>query len=269
MQQHLSIKRLLMIFNLFWFETRKPLILLLLAVGSFLAVWMSVYLAFRNPVLFSERFQIAYYFIGLFLSGCLSANFLFADLRDKRKSINYLLLPASTLEKFFAATFFGVVVYLIGYTLIFYMTEPIFVKLSNAMSGRHWKIINVFQMDEYKDPFFEAKPSRLYFHYFSLQALFIAGSLYFGKYSFFKTMIVLLFLWIVLVFLPFPVIAGALPLGRFNGALTAFEVIDFNGNRLIEMPAWFSLSFKIFYTYLVTIGLWTASYFLLREKQIA
>jgi len=258
-----------MMLGLFWAENRRPLFLLLLAVGSFLSIWMGVYLAFRNPILFSERFQIAYYFLGLFLSGCLSANFLFADLRDKSKSINFLLLPASAFEKFFTTILFGVVVYLVGYTMIFYITEPIFVKLCNAMTGSHWTIFNVFRMDEYEDPFFDNKPGLLYFLYFALHALFVAGSLYFGKYSFFKTMIVLLFLWIILVFLPFPVIAGALPVGRFNGALTAFEVIDFNGNRLVEMPVWFSLSFKIFSTYLVTIGLWTASYFLLKEKQIA
>ena len=258
-----------MLLELFWVENRRPLFLLLLAVGSFLSIWMGLYLAFRNPILFSERFQIAYYFIGLLLSGCLSANFLFADLRDKSKSINYLLLPASTFEKVVTATLFGVLVYLIGYTLIFYITEPIFVKLCNAMNGSQWTVINIFRMSEYKDPFFENKPGLLYFLYFALQALFIAGSLYFGKYSFFKTMIVLLFLWIFLVFLPQPIIAGVLPHGRFNGALTAFEVIDFNGNRLVEMPAWFRLSFKIFSTYMVTVGLWIVTYYLLKEKQIA
>lgn len=269
MEQHFNVKRLLMTIGLFWAENGRPLILLLLAVGSFLSIWMSVYLTVRHPLLFSERFQIAYYFIGLYLSGCLSANFLFSALREKSKSINYLLLPASTFEKFFSTIIFGVVVYLIGYTLIFYMTLPVFVKLCNAINGSQWTVINVFQMDGYKDPFFDGKPTFLYFLYFTLQALFIAGSLYFGKYSFFKTMIVLLFLWIVIVFVPLPVIAGVLPDGRFNGALTAFEVIDFNGNRLVEMPTWFISLFKVFYTYVVTLGLWLASYFLLKEKQIA
>jgi hypothetical protein len=149
------------------------------------------------------------------------------------------------------------------------LTEPIFVKLCNTVRGSQWKVINIFQLDAFKDPFFESKPSNLYFLYFALQALFITGSLYFGKYSFFKTMIVLMFLWIFLVLFSTPIIGAALPYGNFNGAITSFEVMDFNGNRLVEMPAWFSLSLKIFSTYLVTFGLWAASYFLLKEKQIA
>jgi hypothetical protein len=192
MEQNINFRRLAMLFSLFWAENRKALLLLLLAVGSFLAVWLSVYTAFRNPILFSERFQIAYYFVGLFLSGCLCANFLFADLRDKAKSIAYLLIPASALEKLLSTLLYGVVVYFVGYTLIFYLVDPVFVKLCNAINGTNWTVVNILQMDTFKDPFFEGNPFYLFFLYFTLQAFFIAGSLYFHKYSFFKTVIVLL-----------------------------------------------------------------------------
>jgi hypothetical protein len=46
-------------------------------------------------------------------------------------------------------------------------------------------------------------------------------------------------------------------------------VLDFKGNKLVAMPGWFGLSFKVFYTYILTIGFWITAYFLIKEKQIA
>lgn len=269
MEQHFNFKRLILIFSLFWLENRKAFLFLLLAVGSFLIVWLGVYLAFNNPRLFSERFQIAYYFTGLFLSGCLSANFLFPDLNNKSKSINFLLLPASAAEKLLTTLFFGVGVFLVGYTLIFYMVEPVFVKLSNEIIKTDWPVINIFKINTYEDPFFEEKPSTIFFLYFTVQAFFIVGSLFFNKYSFFKTVIVLLFVWIFIVFLPHPVINSILPRGIFADGLTAFEVLDFKGNRLVKMPTWFTFSFHFFSNYIITLGLWLTTYFLLKEKQVS
>ncbi len=269
MKQDLNTRRLSKFLSLFWMEHSKALFFLLLAVGAMLTLWLGIYLVSHNANLFSERMQIGYYFTGLFLSGCLSANFLFAHLHNKPKSISYLLLPASAAEKLLITLFVGTAVYLVGYSTIFYMIEPIFVITCNKITGSNWTIINIFRIDQYENPFLESEPSSLFLLYFTTQACFITGSLYFRKYSFFKTVIALLFVWVFVGFLQVRVILSVLPAGRFFDNLTAYEILDFKGNRLVEMPIWFTYSYKIFFSYLITLGLWVSSYFLLREKEIS
>ncbi|MBA4054952.1 MAG: hypothetical protein C0490_09595, partial [Marivirga sp.] len=208
------------------------------------------------------------YFLGLFISGCLSANFLFVDLSNKPKAISYLLQPASSFEKIVCSLFFGVFVFWIGYSLMFYLADTSMVYMANRINGTNWPVINIFSIDDYENPFFSGPPSNLFFIYFASQALFITGSLYFSKYSFFKTAIVALFIGLILVILPNAIISFLMPIG-VTKTITAYEVLDFRGNKLIEMPSWFSLSVTVFSFYILTPAFWLVCYFLLREKQVS
>src|SRR5690349_17487113 len=82
------------------FENRMAFLFLYLAIAAFLVLWMGVQLNFTNPSLFAPRAQAAYYFLTLFLAGCLSSGMLFAELGSKSRAIHYLLIPASTRGKF-------------------------------------------------------------------------------------------------------------------------------------------------------------------------
>src|SRR6188472_1343305 len=99
MSNYFSWSRQILLLDKFWFENRKQFFYLIASTAGLLTVWLSVYLSLRNAALFSPKFQIAYYFVGLALSGALTANFVFGDLREKPKAINFLLIPSSAFEK--------------------------------------------------------------------------------------------------------------------------------------------------------------------------
>src|SRR4051812_7535440 len=122
MNQVLDIRRLSMLIARHWFENRKAYGLFFLAMTVFLAGWFIFFLVIGNPHLFEQNNQMIIYFAGLFISGCLSSAFLFRDLNNKAKKITYQLLPAATLEKLLCVLFYGVLLFFIGYTLVFYVT---------------------------------------------------------------------------------------------------------------------------------------------------
>lgn len=235
---------------------------------ALLIVWWSIHLSMWNANLFAPKFQIAFYFVGLAASGALIANFSFGDLREKPKAISYLLLPSTALEKVIAAILFGVIVYGLVYSGAFYIANACAVSLANHLFGSKWEIINPLQLGHYTDPFFDEPTNRLFLKYLAMQSLFVAGGLYFSKFSFFKTSLVFLAIWILRILLP-SLYLYLLPFGNFRNTLTSFEVFDVTGNKLIEMPHWFEMVFTFYFSFLIIPLLWLFSYFKLKEKQIA
>jgi hypothetical protein len=267
MDQYLHFGRLNKVMSKFWFEERRALLLLFGAIAAFLTILMLLYYSFTNPNLFTPRFQVAYYFFGLFISGVLSASFLFSDLRNKPRAIAYLLLPVAQLEKFVCVLFYGVIVFFIGYSIIFTVVDWIFVTLSNIKFGKSEPVINILIIDRYENPFLDQPSSIMFYIYFILHALFILGSIYFSRYGFFKTLIILLVLWL-LFFATTMIIFQFLPHGVFASSLSDYEVFDFRGSIFIDLPRWFMTIMEILFGYLITLGLWAAAYFRLTERQI-
>lgn len=268
MDQYIQLPRLAMVLRKFWFDERRALFLLFGAVGAFLTIWLGIYYSFDNPHLFTTKFQVGFYFAGLFISGLLSASFLFSELRSKPRAIGYLLLPAAQLEKFICVILYGVVVYFVGYSTVFTLIDWVFVTLSNVKFERSEPVINILTIDKYENPFLDRSPSILFYLYFIVHALFLLGSIYFSKYGFFKTLIILLFLWIMFIAAPMAIV-GFLPPGAWVSSTAAYEVYDFHGGIILDLPAWFTTIFYFFFSYVITFGLWAATYFRLTEKQIS
>ena len=267
MNQYFSWRRQLLLIDRYWFENRKQFLYMVATTTALLTVWMGVYLSLWTANLFSPKFQIAYYFLGLAASGALIANFLFGDLREKPKAISLLMIPSTAMERVIVVFLFGVVVYGLIYSAAFYVVNTSMVSLANHFFGTKWEIINIFRLGSYTNPFFDEPPNQMFLKYLVLQALFVSGGLYFSKYSFFKTSLIFLAFWILRLLLP-ALYHMFLPLGNFQDALTSFEVLDLNGNKLVEMPLWFTNVFSIFFSVLIVPILWVFSYFKLREKQI-
>jgi len=267
MNAYLNYYRCLLVIQKFWFENRKAMLLMSLALGSILIIWMSLFLSFRNPGIFREKSQVWNYFLFLLLSGCVSANFLFYNLSSKSRSINFILLPASTLEKIICAFLFGIVFFWISYTVIFYAVNYPMVHISNALYGTHWSVINIFKIDRYENPLFNHPCSVMFYEVLISQAICVTGSLYFRQYSFFKTAVVMLVIWvlIVLVFMTAPM---ALPKGGFYDSVLAFEVLDYSGNKLLEVPGWFRILIIAFFSIGITLWLWLISYLKLKVREI-
>src|SRR5689334_11586661 len=134
MNQAFSFSRWLLLVEKHWSENRKKYLLALVAITGILLIWFLFNIVMEAYRPMDAGIQIGTYFGGLFIVGCLYASTLFSDLSSKSKGINYLSLPASQLEKTLCALFYGVVVFFIAYTVIFYMADIIMVKVSNQVS---------------------------------------------------------------------------------------------------------------------------------------
>jgi len=268
MNSYFSFFRQVLVIQKFWFENRKAMMLMFFALGSILAIWMGLLLSFRNPGVFKEKSQIWNYFLFLLLSSCLAANFLFSNLNTKAKCISYLLLPASTLEKIICAFLFGVVVFWIGYTLAFYIIDFTMVHIANERYGTNWPVINIFRIDQYENPLFNHSCSVMFYEIFIAQAIAIAGSMYFKSYSFFKTAIVMLVIWVMIVF-TIMTSPQLLPTGGFYESVAVYEVLDYGGNKIVALPVWHKMFIVLFFSFGIGVSLWVTAYFKLKEKEVA
>jgi hypothetical protein len=268
MNKYINSPRLALVIRKYWFENRKAIILMALALVSILVIWMSLFLSFRNPSIFREKSQVWNYFMFVLLAACLTGSFLFSSLNSKSKGINYLLLPASIAEKLICVFLFGVVGFWIGYTAVFYAVNYTMVHIANDLYGTHWPVMNIFEIDKYENPFFNHACSIMFYEVFIAQAVCVTGSLYFRQYSFFKTAIVMLVIWVVIVsvFMTSPMV---LPTGGFYDSPLEFEVLDYSGNLLVTLPTWFRILVILFFSFGITGWLWMISYLRLKERQLA
>jgi len=249
------------------FENAKSNILLFLSLAAFLVLWLGVYLNFTNPFLFREGAQAAYYFVTLFLSGCLSSGLLFSDFGSKSRAINFLLLPASALEKFLVSLFFGVAVFFIGCSSIFWMVDLVVVNIANYKYDTQWEVINLFRLDTYPNVFFDGPLTDIFFMFFPIQALFILCSVFFNKHGLFKAIVAMGLLWVILIAV-FLVVQHLLPVGILHDGDT-YEVIEADGdNKLIALPVWLTVIASLSYKFLLTPMLWTVAFFKLKEKEL-
>jgi hypothetical protein len=258
------------VFGKYFGENKKAYLLLFLACGASLTLWMGVHLSFTNPYLFDETSQVMYYFTGLILWGCLSAGLLFSDLGSRPKAINYLLLPASSLEKVVCTVFFGIAVYFIGYTLIFCALDFTMVSLANQKFKTAWSVINVLTINQYKSKLFEDGHTSYFFYiHFGIQSFFLLGSLYFPKYAFFKTAIAGVLMWVFAILYLVVFMNNVSTPGLFNDGFSYLEVFDPSGrNKIVHLPEGLTGTLEYFLRYGVTIMFYVVTYFRLNEKEV-
>jgi hypothetical protein len=270
MNQALQLSREYLLIKKYWYEHKRSYGILFLAFTAFLFLVMGINLVFSNPMLFRTSSQILYYFIGLFLFGCLSASLLFSELGTKSKAINYLLIPASAVEKLICMLLFGVIVFFVGYSLTFSIVNSIVVALANHINGTDFEVITIFNILHYNNPMMDGPNSGLLIIFFTAQAAFMLGSIYFSNYSFLKTVIVLGLLWaFAIVFISFINNAILPEQGWFKDQLHTFEVLHPSGkNKLIIVSGWISSVCTFYFQCMIIPVLWTVIYYRLKEKQV-
>src|SRR4051794_17424029 len=91
-----------------WSENRKQYSLALVAIAGLQLLWFIIMLGSRGNPMIEPSMQVATYYFGLFVVGCIYGSMLFADLGSKTRGLNYLVVPASQLEKLLCALFYAV-----------------------------------------------------------------------------------------------------------------------------------------------------------------
>jgi hypothetical protein len=274
-----------MLVTLHWVENRKRYLLALPAIAGALFVWYSFILVMDRHEPLAISYQFSTYYVGLYLIGCLYGSMLFSELGHKARSIQYLSVPASQFEKLLCALFFGVLLFFIVYTLLFYLVDIPMVALSNRLihtrslhayaSSNNDYPIRVYNLITREGaPIPDQDFNAFLLIYFALQAAFILGSVYFVRYSFIKTIVSLLLLVVVYMLFIIKGIASGLPEGWHIGR-SLFEWARWGGPdggmeevKLIRLSSWASNSFIFFIQYCFPFIFWSITYVRLKEKEV-
>jgi hypothetical protein len=260
-----------------WNENKKKYLLSMGAIAGLLVLWFSFVMMVDHSSPMIENLQIITYYVGLFLTGCLYASLIFSDLSEGPKAISYLLLPASLLEKLLTAILFGVILFFICYTIIFYVIDIPMVKLSNEMIRSKAALVHEsnYLVQEVANTFFPPKLAGenifiyILLGYFAIQSIFMLGSVYFVNFQFIKTLVAGLIVFLILVFFVQKVIASFMPYGGFFKPFTVYRVNDvFKGELMIELPEWLSSILLFLIKYSLAPCLWVVAYFRLKEKEV-
>lgn len=267
-----------------WSDNRNKYTLSIVAIAALLVMWFGFLLLVDGRNAMNQDGQIITFYVGLFLTGALFASMLFSDLANKPKAINFLSVPASQFEKVLCMALFCILIFFVSYTVIFYAADFIMVKVANAVNLAKWKekhaealfvpetVANVFatlRSNDTGNPFNALTTVALLF--FAVQGAYVLGSIYFPAYSFIKTTIALLLVFLFFVFLIAKVLAPILPAGSFSSALTIFNLPGPGnewGRQMIQLPSWTDDVFFGYFKYVLTPVFWVVTYFRLKEKEV-
>ncbi|HXB94196.1 MAG TPA: hypothetical protein VNU70_03520 [Puia sp.] len=263
-----------------WDENRKRYGLSLLGAAGLLTVWFSFILVMDRTTPMNVIYQYMTYFVGLYITGSLYASTLFAELGSKTDGITFLALPASQLEKLLCALLFGIVLFFVAYTILFYAVDIALVRVANqfiSSSPRNYPntsirvlaipVYNVFTGDY--GPSIEKEMHLFLFAFFSVQSAFILGSVYFSRYSFIKTVVVLAIGLLAIMTIHVQLILPLLPSGWYNG-WTGWFSRDAVGNtdRLVTLPDAAENAVIFLVQWAPPVLLWIVTWYRLKEKQV-
>ena len=186
-----------------WLEFGK---IYLITLGVAFGVIASFYLfnlwntffVYDEKFLVSVNFREPLFIIFGFLFITVIASNYYANLGQKSKTIIELLLPASTFEKFLAGVFFTAILSVIGYMVVFYIADLIFMSklremIPESATGRIYSFdmnSEKVTVDVYGYIFDTLKRGMLLPFYavpFFVTSIFLLGSIYFNKYHYIKT----------------------------------------------------------------------------------
>ncbi|HEY4112286.1 hypothetical protein [Puia sp.] len=264
-----------------WTENRRRYGLSLLAIGGLHAIWFSCLIVVDVYAPMEAFMQFTAYIVGLYLVGCLYASMLFAELGAKKEALPWLSLPASHLEKLLCALLYGVVLFYIAYTLVFYFVDGIMVQWSNTIAYNHprnWPNSNtrVLPVTLY-NPFsavgapIPEKDDHLFTAlYFTVQSVFLLGSVYFSRFSFIKTVVAVLLCAVGFIVFQKTFVFPLLPHGWNNNVLSWTQPLYYQGPpaNKVRLPAGLGDSIATLIWFILPLFFWFVTFLRLKEKEV-
>lgn len=273
MNQFFSFKRFAFLVVKHWADNKKRYGLSVLAFIGLLITWFVFTMLTVIDYPMSKALQYATFFVSLFGVGTFYASQYFSDLGSRAKGINYLLVPASAFEKLLCSLLYTVLLFFVVFTVAFYLVDVLMVAVANGFYGAEKlpekaRVVNVFKIILLR--FNRDTTINFLLFFFSVQAAFLLGSVYFEKYSFIKTVIGGFVAGFALFCLMYFFNEQLLPEGDYpRGFLTAYRVrVDGVHDRLVQVPRWIGHAFRFLAMYAVAPFLWLVTYYRLKEKQV-
>jgi hypothetical protein len=247
---------------------RLYLMSLVVLVGILIALGLFGILTNGREVI-NPALLLPFYSILLFGAGLIFTGFSFIQLGDKPRGIDYLLLPASHLEKFLTTLLITTVGFLLVYHIAFGAATFIGVGIVSLSKEKH--VYNESYTDLGHDL------TIIYHWWFMCQAIILLGSAYFPKYSIVKTLFAL-FIAILLVAAVNAAFMNILFFGHlahwaasapfFGVAVTDQPLVESHRSIFLESPKWLLNPLYFAWRFILPPALWVLAYFRLKDKEI-
>jgi hypothetical protein len=280
MNSTFDLKRWWLLVGRQWSENQKKYLLSILAIPGLLLAWFGFAILVGGIHPLNNIIQYLSYMGGLYIVGCIYASIQFSDLGSRPKAIIYLTIPASHLEKLLCAILYSVVLFFIVYTIIFYAIDIPMVRLSNELGyqrflrsdhliGARFTFDRVVPLMNYYEEYYNKGFLFFFVAYFPIQSAFLLGSVYFIRYSFIKTTIALLLIWLLFTVLIIEGFSNIPPEGWRDENIASWGQYNNLGqiNR-IRISPWIEKILDFLLKYSIPIILWVITYFRLKEKEI-
>jgi hypothetical protein len=197
MSSTFSFSRLGKLITKQFFENSRLYIFSVLALLGILSLVFAFWIAAGGDDYHEEVTYIIFLF-GLFITGTVFASISFNMLGSKDKGIYWLAVPATHLEKLICIIFYSTIVFTVVYCLCFFLIKFIGVSFLEGYIKRH-PGSSYTKMDDFENGFGGVIKYFIY-AYFSVQSLYLLGSVYFSRFSFIITTVAAAFLIFVFVY---------------------------------------------------------------------
>lgn len=177
-----------------WVENwRKNMLRLVAMYGALTVFFIWAGRIWRRPSFSSELWQNEFG-VGCFMifaMGTLSASFVMEFLKDKRRRLSALMLPATAFEKYLSRWFLYTFVFLLAYALAFVLADLTRAFISSLFDTGVTSIFPYGQLtnETMFPPFFSTGRGTLFSFsfYFAVQSAYVLGSALWPKNAFIKT----------------------------------------------------------------------------------
>ncbi len=268
MLKNFSFQRLYLLFRKQWLENSRFYGLASLALLGVMAIVFVVFWIMMGGPHYHEGQTMVIYFVGLYLLGSLYASTAFQALDEKEKGQYLLSLPATHAEKLVTVIVFTTVFFFLVYTACFLLVKWLAVAYVHyRMQHESFVHFQALAWDKNDRQIF----SYLLIGFFSLQSLFLLGSVYFRKYAYVKTILAAICFSGIYIFLVVKSIQFFVPAGyHFEGyRVVQSQVPEGEGYyRAYGFGKDFLYSLVFIAKWLWIPVFWTAAWFRLKEKEI-
>lgn len=172
---------------------RKNMLRLVAMYGALTVFFIWAGRIWRRPSFSSELWQNEFG-VGCFMifaMGTLSASFVMEFLKDKRRRLSALMLPATAFEKYLSRWFLYTFVFLLAYALAFVLADLTRAFISSLFDTGVTSIFPYGQLtnETMFPPFFSTGRGTLFSFsfYFAVQSAYVLGSALWPKNAFIKT----------------------------------------------------------------------------------
>lgn len=232
----------------------------LMALGVLIGVMVlgGSFLVYMIDAPLNNSTQSVLFLMILLLAGTIYTSTVFADLGDKKKAIAYLTLPASHFEKYLVAWLYSFLIFLLIYTISFYIVALLLLNVKH-IPGQADGVINLLQKTHLE----------MALVYAFLHSIAFLGAVYFNKLHFIKTAFVF-FVFLGLLILFNKIVLGGM-IGRKVDAVPPFGELRFpDSGHMVEitLPYTRQNPFLFYLIVALTPLIWIAAYYRLKEKQV-